>query len=79
MNSTELIKSCKKRFEELHEERENFEDELLSWLDFHRMYNIGIEKKELEYFLSSCKSFHWRSFYNGFLEGSIEHLKDANT
>lgn len=74
MNSTELIDSCKKIFEDYHEGKESFEDELIKW--FHHRHQLTVNKVELQYFLSTCKSFHWRSFYNGFLFGATQHLKD---
>lgn len=73
MNSTELIESCKKTFKEYHEERESFEEELIKW--FYHRHQLTINKVELQYFLSSCKSFHWRSFYNGYLEGATQFKK----
>lgn len=76
MNSTELIESCKKVFQECHEERESFEQELLDWITFRQFYKQNIDKENVDYFLSTCKSFHWRSFYNGYLLGATQHLKD---
>ncbi len=70
MNSIELINSCKKAFDEYHLERESFETLLAKHLN--RRYGVVVDMQELEYFLSSCKSFHWRSFYNGFLIGKNE-------
>lgn len=82
MNSTELIESCKKMFKEYHEERESFEQEMYNWL-LHQVEQGNIQvtdtlsvKRSIEYFLCSCKSFHWRSFYNGFLFGATQSLKD---
>lgn len=74
MNSTELIESCKKVFQEYHEERESFEEGLMGYL-YHK-YHITVDRKDFEYFLTATKSWHWRSFYNGYLEGATQYLKN---
>ncbi len=90
MNSKELIGDCRKRFDELQEEedslRKEIENLVIYWIDTYsketnfRSENIDLFNRRLteniEYLLQTTKSLHWKSFYNGWLEGRIDLTKD---
>lgn len=84
MNSQELIGNCSKRFHELSEERESFEQELLDYLIFIEGQGvIMIKDKEkladrINYFEQTCKSPRWKDFYLGWIEGRSDLVKNIN-
>ena len=87
MNSKELIGDCRKRFNELQAGSSNFELEIKKLVleCTIKSYKIDDNKKffseidgQIEYLLQTTRSLHWKSFYNGWLEGRVDLTKDNN-
>lgn len=89
MNSKELIGNCRQRFNELQEEdslRKEIKNLVIHWIDTYskeadfRSESIDLFNRRLtesiEYLLQTTKALHWKSFYNGWLEGRVDLTKD---
>lgn len=77
MTSQELIEGCKERFDINKEEQGTIEEDVLEYLKFFESQGILLIKDEkkleekLKYALQRINSFHWKSFYYGWLEGKL--------
>ena len=90
MNSKELIGDCRKRFSELQKEENSFEEmikdliahwifEYITEIDFKQGDTDSFNHKlleDIEYKLQTTRSLHWKSFYNGWLEGRLKLVSD---
>ena len=62
----ERFLSLEKRFQEYHQDKISFEEELIQWL-YHK-YHLTVDIRDLQYFLSTIKSWHKKSYVNGYLD-----------
>lgn len=77
VTSQELIEGCKKRFDELQEERIEIKEDLIIYLKFLEAQGMLMIKDEetlkdrMKYFFQRTDGYHWKSFYHGWIEGKL--------